>query len=100
MIFDTNGVPVWWMNAGKPSLDFSLLPNGDVVWNYLDTTLDEEHRLDGSLARTVAPPGFVNDSHELLLLPNGDYLTTAARCGSGCRKERDASDKRTACHRR
>ena len=30
MIFDNNGVPVWWMHGEAPPLDFKLLDNGDV----------------------------------------------------------------------
>ncbi len=77
-IFDTNGVPVWWLKAAKPSLDFKLLPNGHIGWAHSDNTADEI-RLDGTVAHTVLPVGGGLDSHEFQLLPNGDYLFTSDR---------------------
>jgi hypothetical protein len=76
-IFDDNGVPVWWMKNSQLSLDFLVLANGHLAWNFQD---NEEHRLDGSLVRTIkALAGADTDPHELLLLPNGNYLLTVAR---------------------
>jgi hypothetical protein len=83
-IFDTNGVPVWWVNTHRPPLDASLLPNDDAVWAQqrgtdlgrgISVGTYEEHRLDGRLVRTFSiPDGTPTDRHEMQLLPNGDYV--------------------------
>ena len=81
-IFDTNGVPMWWMKSSKQPLDFHLLSNGDVAWTHFEGfSGSEERRLDGTLVRTIqaVEPGVVADEHEILLLPNGDYALIAER---------------------
>jgi hypothetical protein len=86
-IFDTHGVPAWWINTHLPPLDASLLPDGDVAWAQqhskdlapgVSSGVYEEHRLDGRLVRTFSIPGGTpTDRHELQLLPNGDYVVVA-----------------------
>jgi len=86
-IFDSNGVPIWW--GPETSTPYAMvLPNGDVAWTKSASGFApgtggsgaEEHRLDGSLVRTIKPAtGSSNgDLHELLQLPNGDYVMAAA----------------------
>jgi hypothetical protein len=74
IIVDGYGVPVWWYHAS--GIDAKLLPNGNLAW--LNPPIAaEEHRLDGSLVRTLRPtepPDVTMDNHELQLLPNGNYL--------------------------
>jgi hypothetical protein len=92
-IFDTHGVPVWWINTGFAPLDASLLPDGGVVWaQQHGTELDpgissgtyEEHSLNGVLRRTFSIPGGIpTDRHEMQLLPNGDYVVVAYRPRDG-----------------
>ena len=77
--FDNNGVPVWWMRSVGSTipLDAKLLPNGDVAWLHLTFNSPagaEEHRLDGSLVRTLNTVPGGADQHDIQLLPNGDYL--------------------------
>jgi Arylsulfotransferase (ASST) len=79
MVFDANGVPVWWYKSGLTTLDFKLLQDGNIAWAHLNATA-EERRLDGSLARTISPPpGAGLDPHELLQLPSGNYLMSVDR---------------------
>ena len=85
-IFDRNGVPVWWLKepTSNPN-DAKLLPDGNLVWS--DFTFTpwvtrsapyREHRFDGTEVRSIAAVGNVEtDSHELQVLPNGDYLLEA-----------------------
>jgi hypothetical protein len=78
-IFDTSGVPVWWYRAATPTLDAKLLRNGNIIWLQANPSIvgdasAEEHRLDGSMARTVTTTGNGSDHHEIQLLRNGDYL--------------------------
>ena len=85
-IFDRNGVPVWWLKEpfSNPN-DAKLLPDGDLAWSDFTFTSYvtraapyHEHRLDGSLVKNIAAVGDVEtDSHELQVLPNGDYLLEA-----------------------
>ncbi len=76
--FDDNGVPLWWMKSAGISepADADLLSNGDVVWTHsygIGGAGAEEHRLDGTLAR-INTVGGGADHHDILLLPNGDYV--------------------------
>jgi hypothetical protein len=92
-IFDTHGVPAWWINTHRPPLDASLLPNGDVAWAQqhgkalgpgVSAGVYEEHRLNGKLRRTFSiPNGTPTDRHELQLLPNGDYVVVAYKPRGG-----------------
>jgi hypothetical protein len=92
-IFDTHGVPVWWINTHRPPLDASLLPDGNVAWAQqhgkdlgpgVSSGTYEEHRLDGKLRRTFSIPGGApTDRHELQLLPNGDYVVVAYKPRGG-----------------
>lgn len=81
VVFDNMGVPVWWMKAvgaTRPT-DAKLLPNGNIAWLRSGTAPDgqvggaEEHRLDGTLVRFLNTVDGPADTHELQLLPNGNY---------------------------
>jgi hypothetical protein len=92
-IFDTHGVPVWWINTHGPPLDASLLPDGDVAWAQqhgkdlavgVSAGTYEEHRLDGRLVRTFSiPDGTPTDRHEMQLLPNGNYVVVGYKPRAG-----------------
>lgn len=71
VIFDNNGVPVWW-GATKATFFALLLPNGRIAWNAGGRI--EEHRFDGSLVRTYELVGEPFDFHDLLVLPNGNHV--------------------------
>jgi hypothetical protein len=79
-IFDTNGVPIWW---APPQFTYfaTVLPNGNIAWTINGGTGGaEEHKLDGSLVRTintVNPTNGLSDPHDLIHLPNGhDVMVT------------------------
>jgi hypothetical protein len=74
VIFDNNGVPVWWYEG--PTQDTRVLANGNVQWfNRSASVYDwEVHRLDGSVARTFDPVFSPADPHDLQPLENGGYL--------------------------
>jgi hypothetical protein len=74
MIFDNNGVPIWWIHA--PVHAFRVLPNGNLLWNDHATTPLRWaiHRLDGTRVRTLGGVGRLPDVHDLQFLDNGDYL--------------------------
>ena len=91
-IFDRHGVPVWWMRT-EPHLpiDAKLLPNGHLAWSrYFGGSFGvspdgayEERRLDGTLVRTLKTVGTPTDPHDMLLLPNGNYLLLSYRARDG-----------------
>jgi hypothetical protein len=83
-IFDQNGVPVWWFRAAQGSLDFKLLPDGNLALAYNNSTSGiDERRLDGSLVRNLHAVAATTDPHEVLLLPNGNYLVLTQRTVDG-----------------
>ena len=72
-IFDGNGVPVWWhRDANKPN-DFKLLADGTLAASSGGTKY-EIRDLDGNLLNTLQTVGSELDSHDMLLLPNGNYM--------------------------
>jgi hypothetical protein len=84
VIYDNHGAPVWWMRGkGKP-MDAKLLPDGNIAWSFFTngqfaaySVPYQEHRLDGTLVRRIAAVGAQTDSHDLQVLPNGDYLVVS-----------------------
>jgi hypothetical protein len=82
-IFNRDGVPVWWYKASTSPLDAQLLSDGTISWQRFTGGGTagggfEIHDLNGDLIRTVkAAGGLATDIHELVLLPNGNYLIGA-----------------------
>jgi hypothetical protein len=87
MMLDTNGVPVWYRRVAPAEVDFKLLSNGDLasmpfvrtVFNTDNTLGYNERKLDGTAVRTVKAAGNPTDYHDLLLLPDGNYLVVTYR---------------------
>lgn len=79
VIADNWGVPLWWYRVTTyQPIDAKLLPNGNIGWlAFGGPQTAEERTLNGSLVRTLAPVAAELDQHELLLLPNGNYLIIA-----------------------
>jgi hypothetical protein len=86
VLFDSHGVPVWWYQEinGVPD-QASLLPDGNLSWqvNLGVVTLGEpatiqweEHRLDGTVVRTVDTNATLPDTPEAQELPDGNFLVT------------------------
>ncbi len=79
-IFDRHGDPIWWYKASGEPDNAELLPNGTIAFDPVDELTfqlgDYEIRtLRGRLVHTIqAIGGPVADIHDLLLLPNGNYL--------------------------
>ena len=80
-IFDNEGVPTWWFKSpSAPPVDAKVLPNGNVAWNLANNGFPggmEERTLSGQLARSLNTVGVGSDLHDVLLLPNGNYLLMA-----------------------
>jgi hypothetical protein len=83
VIFNKDGVPVWWYKASTAPFGAQLLPDGTIAWQrYAGGGTSggpfEIRTLNGQLVRTVAAAGgLATDIHELQPLPNGDYLIGA-----------------------
>jgi hypothetical protein len=82
-IFNRDGVPVWWFKAEGAADNAQLLPDGTLAWDPVDQASLQSgryrlHTLTGRFLRIVqAVGGHPTDIHELLLLPNGNYLLGA-----------------------
>jgi Arylsulfotransferase (ASST) len=88
VIFDNDGVPIWWWTGPNPGTSFStFFDNGHVAWGIAGGAPGqgglpandhfEEHALDGSLVQsfnTVNNPGEASEGHDAARLPNGHYL--------------------------
>ena len=80
VIFDNNGVPVWWWDHPTSTVLATLLPDGNVGWTLGGLAGGggaEEHALDGSLVRSINTVGGTSDIHDLIQLPNGDFVMVA-----------------------
>ena len=80
MIFDNNGVPVWWLKGRRPTtlLTPLLLPNKDFAIMKFNGGM-EEYNLNGQLVKSLNTVGANSDFHDVLLLPNGDYVMATAQ---------------------
>jgi Arylsulfotransferase (ASST) len=80
VIFNGQGVPMWWYPTGGQAINAQVLRNGMVSWDPANagpslTGAFEVRRLDGSLVRRVNTVGGpTTDIHDLSLLGNGHYL--------------------------
>ena len=80
VILDRNGVPVWWLKASGVPTNFQLLPDGTLSLvpvrdRSVQEGVFEVRSLTGRLLRRVGNHGGGRaDVHELLRLPNGNYV--------------------------
>jgi hypothetical protein len=77
VVFDDNGVPVWWLPR-KPTFLLQPFSNGNLAVMNLGGGM-QEYGLDGELVRSVNAVGGPTDFHEVLLLPNGNYVMATAQ---------------------
>lgn len=73
-IFDTDGVPVWWMLTQSAAYDFSVLADGTIGFYDSGASADQIYSLDGRPIHSLTAKAGSTDLHELQLLPNGDYI--------------------------
>jgi hypothetical protein len=81
MVLDTRATPVWYARgstvANIDSLQpntLSVLPNGTAPYGTNPAASFQIHALGDQTTTVVQAVGSPTDSHELRLLPNGDYL--------------------------
>src|SRR5256714_10366784 len=85
MIFNNQGVPIWWLHTLSWTL--RVLASGNVLWYNAPSRQFEIHRLDGTFVRALKPVGYDADGHDLQFLPNGDHLVS----GQGLKSHVDTS---------
>ncbi len=76
IIFDNEGVPVWWYKDASNEVspwDAKFLTPTTISWNEFDNTY-VVRGLNGALKATLGGPSLPLDVHDLQLMPNGDYL--------------------------
>jgi hypothetical protein len=79
VMFDSHGVPVWWIARSPSPFAADLLPNGNVVWtNWVALSPESdafvERTLTGKRRRSFATVGSSTNQHDFKLLPNGNAL--------------------------
>jgi Arylsulfotransferase (ASST) len=88
MVLDGDGVPVWYsaMPAGLGVVDVDDIAPGALSYCAYSATAVEPfaiHALSPASVTPIAPDGYATDSHELRLLPNGNYLVLSYPLKSG-----------------
>jgi hypothetical protein len=78
VVFDTNGVPVWWLRDQINALLWTLLPNGHFATDLVDGAA-QEYDTDGARVRELNTVGGPSDFHDIILLPNGNYVLATAQ---------------------
>jgi hypothetical protein len=77
-IYDDHGVPVWWLDERLPSSLWTTLGNGHfgTITNNAVAAGGSlrEYDLDGKVVHEVNTVNGDEDGHDLLLLPNGNYV--------------------------
>jgi Arylsulfotransferase (ASST) len=76
VIFDGDGVPVWWYKARRVPIDAKLLPGKTIAFASFPASTPEYQvrRLDGTFVRKIVSPDGRIDDHELQQASNGDYV--------------------------
>jgi len=87
VFFDRVGTPVWWLKNNLPPLHPQVLRDGTLSWLIRERGTKGPvgpvngrfawgiRNLNGKLIRQVkGANGVLTDAHELMLLPNGNYL--------------------------
>jgi hypothetical protein len=80
-VFNTEGTPVWWYNAGVTPFDAKLLADGMIAFArfwFADSSHGYEvRRLDGSLERLITTVGLPTDHHDLQMADDGSAYVLA-----------------------
>lgn len=74
VMFDDNGVPVWWSPVPWEAIFAQDQPNGNIAWTNSSQGPVHIRNLSGQSQGTVSTPDGPIDVHEFQTLPNGDSL--------------------------
>ncbi len=89
IVFDTHGVPIWWMRPPQQVIDAKLLSTGNIAWARFDLLVDDPRNgfevrgLDGRLVSEHRTVGMATDVHDFVEVPNGDTLLLSYRPRDG-----------------
>jgi hypothetical protein len=72
VIFDTNGVPVWWTERTPTPLLTPISQNRFATTNFGGGMI--ERKLDGTVTRILNTHGATSDFHDVVRKPNGNYV--------------------------
>ncbi|MGE5175382.1 MAG: aryl-sulfate sulfotransferase [Hyphomicrobiales bacterium] len=78
MIVENDGTPVWYRKLNGMALDFKMLPDGRL--SYFDRSRGKFYAMDSTFADVdsfACGNGYITDSHDLLLLPDGHAILMA-----------------------
>jgi chitodextrinase len=73
-VFDSDGVPVWWMLTSAGATDSQVLRDSTYAFYDRGSGIDEVYSLAGKPIRSLTAINGTTDQHELMLLENGDYM--------------------------
>ena len=78
VVFDDDGVPLWWHPGPRP-VDAKVLADGSITWWGQTPTADgyDIRNLNGEVLRVVRIVGGSTDFHELQPDQNGDFFVTS-----------------------
>jgi hypothetical protein len=82
VMFDGDGVPVWWFRDPTGPQDFKLLPDGSLAWATGHPGFSDRYEtrdFDGNLLTTIRTVGNELDPHDLQLLPGGNFMAMTYR---------------------
>jgi len=82
MVFDQDGLPIWWFSPITNTLGGQILPDGTFQaprgfgdgFGRDPRAVNEVRTLSGRLIRTLGTKGTPTDGHEFIQLPNGNAL--------------------------
>jgi VCBS repeat-containing protein len=76
VVFDENGVPVWWRPGNPRLIDAKVLADGSIAWWQLSAPGDayEIRNLKGEVLRVIRAVGGSTDLHELQPDQDGNFL--------------------------
>jgi hypothetical protein len=82
VIFDSNGVPIWWLKDRHPTFFITPLlvdTTNFAIINIGDGTHMQEYDLNGVLVRSLNTVGGNADFHDVIQLPNGNFVMATAQ---------------------
>jgi hypothetical protein len=106
MIMDSAGVPVWYKRGatGRIPRDLKRLADGSLAWFQTfgpgfgndPTNGYENFELDGTLIDLIQTVNVVTNHHDLVQLPNGNFLLTSMRTVAPLTPEAEPCRRQTA----
>jgi arylsulfotransferase ASST len=77
VVFDSNGVPIWWLPR-SPAFLLQPLSNNNFATMNISGGM-QEYDLNGNVVRSLNTVGADADFHDVVRLPNGNYVMATAQ---------------------